>query len=82
MGEDVVATITDGVSVMKFGKETEPHHFSCLAHAIHICVCDVVYKSNAKASDDVEGDKECENEEECGDEDSDSEEQNGIDILN
>ena len=74
--EDVVATITDGASVMmKFGRETEPLHFSCLAHAIHHCFCDVWYKSYAKTSDDVEDDEECEDEQECEDEGSDSEDQ-------
>ena len=34
----------DSASIMtKFGRKTEPLHFSCLAHAIHLSVCDVPY---------------------------------------
>ena len=29
---------------MKFGKETSHIHITCFAHAIHLCVCDVLYK--------------------------------------
>ena len=41
----VVATITDGASLMvKFGRDTFPEHVICYAHAIHLAVCDVLYK--------------------------------------
>ena len=44
---DIVATITDGARVMiKFGKTTTAIHIACLAHAIHLCICDVFYKNN------------------------------------
>lgn len=56
---DIVATVTDGASVMmRFGRETEPMHYACLAHAIHLCVCDVLYKSSEprqKTNDGVRG---------------------------
>ena len=44
--KDVVATvITDGASLMvKFGKETCPEHVTRYAHAIHLAICDVLYK--------------------------------------
>ena len=43
---DIVSSITDGTSVIKkFGKETSPIHVSCLAHAMHLCVCNLCYKS-------------------------------------
>ena len=47
---DVVATVTAGASVMiKFGKDTSPQHVTCHAHAIHLAVCVVLYKtSNCK----------------------------------
>ena len=47
LDSDIVSTITDGASVMmKFGRLTKPLHISCLAHAIHLCICDVLYKKN------------------------------------
>ena len=37
---DIVATITDGASVMiKVCRETSPLHIACLSHAIHFCIC-------------------------------------------
>ena len=49
LNDDIVSTITDCASIMlKFGRETEPLHFSCLAHAIHFSVCDVFYKEKHK----------------------------------
>ena len=48
LNKDVVATITDGASLMvKFGKDTCPEHMTCYAHAIHLAVCDVLYKKNS-----------------------------------
>ena len=45
LNKDVVATITDGASLMiKFGKDTYPEHVTCYAHAIYLMVCDVLYK--------------------------------------
>ena len=45
LNKDVVATLTDGASlIVKFGKETCPEHVTCYAHAIHLAVCDVLYK--------------------------------------
>ena len=45
LNKDVVATVTDGSSLMvKFGKETCPEHVTCYAYAIHLAVCDVLYK--------------------------------------
>ena len=50
----MVATITDGASLMvKFGKDTCPEHVTCYAHAIHLAVCDVLYKKTQhKPSED------------------------------
>ena len=48
---DIVATITDGASVMmKVGRETSPLHIACLSHAIHLCIFDVLYKEKQKIS--------------------------------
>ena len=48
----IVSTVTDGASVvMKFGRDTRPLHIACLAHAIHFCVCDVLYKEKRKNND-------------------------------
>ena len=45
LNKDVVASVTDGASLMvKFGKDTCPEHVTCYAHAIHLAVCDVLYK--------------------------------------
>ena len=42
---EIVATITDGASViMKAGRETCPLHIACLSHAVHLCICEVLYK--------------------------------------
>ena len=50
LNDDIVSTITDGVSIMmKFGRETEPLDFSCLARAMHFSVCDVLYTEKAQA---------------------------------
>ena len=40
LNKDVVATVTDGASLMvKFGKDTCPEHVTCYAHAIiHLAV--------------------------------------------
>ena len=47
LNKDVVATVKDGASLMvKFGKETCPEHVTCYAHAIHLAVCDVLYKKH------------------------------------
>ena len=46
---DIMATITDGASVMmKMGRETNPLHIACLFHAIHLCICHVLYKEKQK----------------------------------
>ena len=46
LDRDIVATITDGASVMmKVGQETCPLHIACLSHAIHLCICDVLYST-------------------------------------
>jgi len=42
---DIVSTIAGGANVMmKFGRDTRPLRIACLAHAIHLCVCDVLYR--------------------------------------
>ena len=75
LDNDIVATITDGASVMmKFGKTTTPIHIACLAHAIHLCICDIVYKKNTimgglKNSCDEKDDDQ--NEDDDSDKDSD-----------
>ena len=56
MNTDIVSMITDGASLMvKFGKETSPLHVICYAHAIHLAICDVLYKRQPSAafSDDL-----------------------------
>ena len=54
LNKDVVATTTDGASLMvKFGKDTCPEHVTCYAHAIHLAVCDVLFKKTQhKPSED------------------------------
>ena len=48
---DVAATITDGASsMMKFGRLTSPEHITCLAHAVHLSICDVLYKKDSPSS--------------------------------
>ena len=53
LNDDIVSTITDGASIMmKFGRETEPLDFSCLARAMHLSVCDVLYTEKPKQISD------------------------------
>ena len=96
LNDDIVSTITDGASIMmKFGRETVPLHIFCLAHAIHLSVCDVLYTEkpkqisddcrdgggtgNTTVSDESDGE---ENPEEKSDEHgSDEEQQNCFDII-
>ena len=45
LNKDVVATVTDGASLLvKFKKDTCPEHVTCNAHIIHLVICDVLYK--------------------------------------
>ena len=45
LNTDIICAMSDGASVMKkFGRLIAPVHITCLAHAIHLCVCDVLYK--------------------------------------
>ena len=84
LNKDVVATITDGASLMvKFGKDTCPEHGTCYAHAIHLAVCDVLYKKTQhKPSEDfIRLVDHCENDTENdfiaeGEDDSEKEETN------
>ena len=49
VNDDIVSTITDGAFIMmKFRRET----FSCLAHAINLSVCDVLYTEKPKQKSD------------------------------
>ena len=53
LNDDIVSTITDNASIrMKFGRETESLHFSCLAHAIHLSAYDVIYTDKPKQISD------------------------------
>ena len=96
LNDDIESTITDSTSIMmKFGCETEPLHFSYLAHAIHLSVCDVLYTEKPKKISDescdgggtanaTANDKSCgeENAEEKSDEqECDEEQQNCFDII-
>ena len=64
LDNDIIATITEGASVMmKFGKTTTPIHIACLANAIHLYICDILFKKNTimgglKNSCDEEDDDE------------------------
>ena len=71
LNTDIVAMITDGASLMvKFGKETSPLHVICYAHAIHLAICDVLYKRQPSAafSDDLDSDSASAKEEGTDDE--------------
>ena len=48
LNKDVVTTVTDGASLMvKLGKDTCPEHVTCYGHAIHLAICDVLYKKHS-----------------------------------
>ncbi|XP_061670698.1 uncharacterized protein LOC133498181 [Syngnathoides biaculeatus] len=45
--KDIVGCTTDGAAVMvKFGREVTPDHQQCIAHCMHLAVCNVLYKVN------------------------------------
>lgn len=45
--KDIVAIVTDGPNIMlKVGRIVEAEHHLCLAHGIHLAVCDVLYNKN------------------------------------
>ena len=71
---DIVGTITDGASVMmKFGRDTTPLHIACLAHAIHLCICDVLYRKKSMTmsdGDDISRVNEVESDQTNDDEDN------------
>ena len=53
LNDDIISTITDGgFIIMKSDRETEPLLFSCLAHAIHLSACDVLYTEKPKQISD------------------------------
>ena len=94
LNDDIVSTTTDGASIMmKFGRETEPLHFSCLAYAIHLSVCDVLDTKKlkqisdecrddggtGKASDKSDGEENAE--EKSDEQECDKEQQNCFDII-
>ena len=61
LNKDVIATVTDGASLMvKFGKETCPEYVICYAHAIHLAVCDVLYKKTQHSKDFIRLVDDCE----------------------
>lgn len=48
--QKTVAVVTDGPNIMlKFGRTIEAEHHICLAHGIHLAVCDVLYNKNNDA---------------------------------
>jgi hypothetical protein len=53
--KDVVSATTDGASVMnKFGRSIGPEHLTCMAHGIHLAVCDVLYAGRTLSGKDEE----------------------------
>ena len=94
--DNIVSTIRNGTSiVIKFGRETKPLHFSCLAYAIHLSACDVLYTEkpkhisdecrdgggtgNATANDESDGEENAE--EKSDEQECDEEQQNCFDII-
>ena len=56
---DIVSVVTDGASVMKkFGKLIPCEQNLCLAHTIHLAVCDVLYKKQKHNTDDFDSESE------------------------
>ena len=61
MPRHIVGAETDGASVMiKFGKQSRVLHSVCWAHAIHLCVMDVLYKKEKQkvSTHDIEEDND------------------------
>jgi hypothetical protein len=63
--EHIVACTTDGASVMRrMGSDIGCEHQMCLAHCVHLAVCDVIY---AKVGEDQGSSSETDDEDELGD---------------
>lgn len=61
LNHHIVGCTTDGASVMvKFGNYISPFYQQCVAHTIHLAVCDVLY-AKRKEVKEHEGEKEDEN---------------------
>ena len=70
--KDVMAHTTDGASVCKkMGKLLKIVHQLCLAHGMHLAVCDVLYKAKKKSNENAETEGETEGEDEDDEEDED-----------
>ena len=70
--KDVIAHTTDGASVCKkMGKLLKIVHQLCLAHGMHLAVCDVLYKAKKKSNENAETEGETEGEDEDDEEDED-----------
>lgn len=70
----IVGCTTDGASVMiKFGREIKPYHQICIAHTIHLAVCDILYNKKLEVLTE-ENIEDSDND----DEDHDSQENNLI----
>lgn len=74
---DIVDVTSDGASVMKkLGKLINAEQQLCFAHAIHLAVLGVMYKSKSKKAeeqDETEDEEENDTEENNGDEDHEDE---------
>ena len=54
LSRHIVAVVTDGASAMvKFGQCVDCEHQLCYAHAIHIAVCDALYKKQTLNETDL-----------------------------
>ena len=72
MEKDVICHTTDGASVMtKMGKLLKIVHQICLAHGMHLAVCDVLYKAK-RSHDDEARDKDENDEDDEEDEDEET----------
>ena len=75
LNKHIVGCTTDGASVMvKFGKEIAPFHQQCIAHTIHLSVCDVLYTNR----NDIEQTEIPAQNEETSDENEDVDHENNV----
>lgn len=85
LNKDIVAIVTDGPNVMlKVGRIVKTEHQLCIAHGIHLAVCDVLYQNKNKQDKPIEREDEVvfqEESEELPNDDDEFDEENILDLA-
>lgn len=85
LNKDIVAIVTDGPNVMlKVGRIVKTEHQLCIAHGIHLAVCDVLYRNKNQQDKPIEREDEVvfqEESEELPNDDDEFDEENILDLA-